>query len=272
MRGVILRAYQTVLWERPKMILEPFTWARYSNKLKGLICQPQYVGIIKAADLNNTRLTTGDAGSVAAGNAIKFYLLVSEIDGTILDARFQVYGQSALIGAGSAACDLMIGKNYDAASRISSDLIDAHLQDRAGESAFPEETYAHLNLVICAIEKAVAGCEGIHFAASYEATPVEDGTGEVREYPGWLALSLADQKHILQQVMESEVQPYVQLDEGGVTVIEMKPNNEVVIAYSGSCTSCYSAIGSTLDGITRILRARVHPAITVTPDLSSLNL
>ena len=64
------------------------------------------------------RLAEGKSGTLAEGNALVLYWLVDKDDGIIVDARFQVYGQSVLIGAAETTCDLLIGKNYDQAKRI----------------------------------------------------------------------------------------------------------------------------------------------------------
>ena len=61
------------------------------------------------------RLAHGQEGAIADGNLVHFYWLIDPDDGIIVDARFQVYGQSALIGAAETACELVVGKNYDQA-------------------------------------------------------------------------------------------------------------------------------------------------------------
>ena len=71
---------------------------------------------------------------------MSLYWLVDPDDGIIVDARFQAYGQSALIGAAEIACELSVGKNYDQARRIGAELIDKQVRDRPDEPAFPKET------------------------------------------------------------------------------------------------------------------------------------
>ena len=63
------------------------------------------------------------------------------------------------------------------------------------------------------------------------------------------------------------MRPYIALDAGGVEVINLLEDKEVIIAYQGSCTSCYSAIGTTLSYIQQVLRAKVHPSLVVVPDI-----
>lgn len=248
-----------------------FPWQRYSRKLHQRILEPKFAGVLEAGE---GRLAIGEEGALNEGNALCVYLRVDERDGTILESRFQAFGETALIGAADAAMEVLIGKNYDQARRLSADLIDAILSDHEGESAFPQETYAHLNLVLSAVEEAALQCSDIPLPESYVATPIAAGdglSGEAVEYPGWKELSVAQKLTVLNEVLEKEVRPFVQLDAGDVKIVKLE-DNEITIGYEGSCTTCYSSIGSTLSGIQKILQNRVHPDLTVVPDMDSLSL
>ncbi len=250
----------------------PFPWARYSKKLISRIDNPRNAGIFtkEESEARNMRLAQGTEGKIEEGNCVRIYWLVDKDDGIIVDAKFQVLGQSALIGAAEAVCEIVIGKNYDQAKRVSTDLIDRHLRDRSDEPAFPKETYPHLNLVLGAIDAASQQCLDIPFADTYVAPPVPAGIGEVVEggYPGWADLPLKKKIAVIEQVLDSDVRPYIALDAGGVEVLNLLEDKEVVIAYQGNCTSCYSAIGTTLSYIQQVLRAKVHPSLTVVPDMN----
>lgn len=245
----------------------------YSQKLRKRIVSPIYAGSFtaKEAEEKGMRLAIGKEGLIEEGNCIVFYWLVDLEDGVIADAAFQVYGQSALIGAADIACELLIRKNYDQARRISAELLDKHVRDsNQTEMAFPPDTFAHLNLVIGAIDEAADKCMDIPLADEYVTPPMEF-SGERREYPGWDALTLVQKMSVLNQVLTEEVRPYVQLDAGDVYVTELR-DEQVIIAYQGSCTSCYSSIGATLSAIDTILKMRVHPSLRAVPDMSLLEL
>lgn len=251
----------------------PFPWSRYSKKLMAKIDNPRCAGHFthQEADARDMRLAEATEGSVEDGNLVRFYWLVDKEDGSIVDAKFQVYGQSALIGAAEAACELVIGKNYDQARRISTELIDKHLRDRSDTPAFPKETYPHLNLVLGAIDLTAEQCTDIPFADTYTAPPVPTDIGEVIPggYPGWMDLTLKKKIAVIEQVLDQDVRPYIALDAGGVSVLNLLNDRELVITYQGSCTSCYSSVGTTLSYIQQVLRAKVHPELVVVPDLSS---
>ena len=248
---------------------EPFPWYRYSKKVQRKIDTPRSFGTFdsRESEARAVRLAVGSEGTPDEGNAIRFYWLVDRDDGTIIDAKYQLYGQSALIAAAEAACELTVGKNYDQARRISADLIDKQLRDRSERPAFPMETYPHLNLVVDAIETIATTCSDIPLPTSYASPPTPLEEGEEREYPGWEKLTTQQQVAVIEEVLDHEVRPYIALDAGGVEVLNLVAGKEVLIAYQGTCTSCYSAVGTTLSYIQQTLRRRIHPDLVVTPDI-----
>jgi NifU-like protein len=252
-----------------------FPWSRYSKKLSAKIENPRSVGFFtkEESEARGMRLAEALEGVPKDGNAVKLFWLVDKDDGIIVDAKFQVYGQSALIGAAEAACELLIGKNYEQARRISADLIDRQVRDKSEEPAFPRETYPHINLVLGAIELAAEQCTDIPFADTYISAPVPTNPGEKVEggYPGWLELPLKKKIAVIEEVLNQDVRPYIALDAGGVEVLNLLNDKEVIIAYQGSCTSCYSAVGTTLSYIQQVLRNKVNDQLVVIPDIDFNN-
>lgn len=249
-----------------------FPWARYSKKLIQKIENPRHGGVFsyEEAKERGMRLVVGRQGERSDGNLIQLYLLVDESDGVIADAKFQVFGQSALIGAAEAACELLIRKNYDQAKRLSADLIDRQVRDKTELSAFPEETFGHLNLVLDAIFEAADACTDIPFAEAYVPSPVAAKSGG-EGYPGWALLSREQKIAVIEEVIATEIRPYIELDAGGVQILDLVDDRELIIAYQGACTSCYSATGATLNAIQEILRSRVDPGLVIVPDASFLS-
>ena len=199
---------------------------------------------------------------------LHLYWLVDESDGIIADAKFQAFGPVGLIAAAEVATELVLRKNYDQVSRLTADLIDQHVRDKKEVSAFPKECDPYLNQVLSAIDQAVQQCLDIPFTASYDTTPIENDFGEIPGgLPGWEEFPYGQKVKIVEEVIDKEIRPYIELDAGGVNLIEFRETGEVLISYEGSCTSCHSATGSTLSAIQKILRARVHPSLFVTPVL-----
>lgn len=248
-----------------------FPWQRYSKKLAAKIEKPRCAGAFgkEEAEARAVRLAQGVDGSFEDGNIVGLFWLVDKEDGIIIDAKFQVYGQSALIGGAELACELLIGKNYDQARRVTADLIDKQGRERSDTPAFPKEAYPHLNLILGAIDAAAEQCMDIPFADTYVAPPTPASPAEVIPggYPGWTELPLKKKIAVIEQVMDQDIRPYIALDAGGVTVLNLLNDKELLISYEGACTSCYSSIGATLSYIQQVIRAKVHPDIIVVPDI-----
>ncbi len=251
--------------------IKPFFWNLYSKKLMLRIENPYCVGAFTEQDaqVRDVHVARGVKGSLAEGSLLEFYWLVDKQDGVIIDSRFQAFGGSGLIGAAEVACELVIGRNYDQARRITAELIDKHVRDKSDMPAFPEETYTQLNFVLEALDKASDDCAGIPLSQSYVAPPITNREIDIVDggYPGFKELSLKQKLAVIEDVIAKEVRPYIELDAGGVEVLNLLNDKEVIIAYQGSCTSCFSATGATLSFIQQMLRAKVHPDLEVTPNL-----
>ena len=135
------------------MLVKPFPWTKYSKKVLLRIDLPYCIGLFtqEDADARGLHLARGFQGALSDGNRIEFFWLVDKLDGVVIDARFQAFGNTALIGAAEVACELLVGKNYDQAKRITADLIDKHVREKPDLPSFPEETFGHINLVVDAI-------------------------------------------------------------------------------------------------------------------------
>ncbi len=256
-------------------LTHPFPWSRYSKKLNAKIDRPRSAGVFTSeqSEERGMRLASGQEGSIGEGNLVRFYWLVDPDDGIIVDARFQAYGQSALIGAAEVVCELVVGKNYDQARRISAELIDKQVRDRADEPAFPKETSPHLNLALGALEETVAQCMDIPLPTYYAAPPAPHNIGEVLEggIPGWESFGKEERIHLIEAVVARDIRPYIELDAGGVQILDLVNGQEVRILYQGSCTSCFSATGTTLSYIQHVLKSKVHPSLVVVPDESNFH-
>ncbi|HAZ15470.1 MAG: hypothetical protein A2Y28_00765 [Chlamydiae bacterium GWC2_50_10] len=250
-----------------KLTLHP--WQRYSKKLRQRILSFQYGGSFSEneAKERKVRFAMGREGSANEGNLIVFTWLVDPEDGIILDAAFLALGDSALIGAADAACELLMRKSYEQALRLSAEHIDKLLRDDPLESAFPEEAFSYLNLVLFALEEAALMCSDIPVRA---VTPFSSEGVVPTPHPGWELLSLKERQELIEELLDAEIRPYIAMDEGGVKIQELTADGRLFIRYEGSCLSCFAATGSTLVAIQEILKIKLHPSLTVIPDASSL--
>ncbi len=244
-------------------MLKPHPWTEYSNLLVERILMPRNKGRFGEIGMEEMRLVSG-----TAGNWVTFHLVIDTTDGVIADAKFEAFGESGLIGAADTACDVLLRKNYEQARRLTADLIDRKARDFPSESAFPEGCHGHLNTVLEAIEAAAEQCLDIEIVDL--PPPVPEGFESTGEYPEWHLLTKEEKVALIKEVILEEIQPYIELDAGGVEVTAFNHDREIVIAYQGACTTCPSSTGATLNAIQQILRAKVHPELTVKPDLASI--
>lgn len=254
-------------------MLEQHPWMQYSKRLAQKIEKPLHVGSFSLveAKAKGMRLVVGKQGSYSLGKWVQIYLLIDESDGIIADAKFQMFGPSCLIGALEAACEVLMRKNYDQAARLSTDLIDKQVRDKSQLAAFPESSFSYLNLVIDVIEDAVKSCRDILLPDNYVPTPLTSSLHNQEGYPDWEELRQEQKITVLEMVIANDIRPYIELDAGGIEIKELTLDNQVIITYQGACTSCPSSIGSTLQAIEGILRAKVYFGLSVKPDLSLLN-
>ncbi len=237
----------------------------FSKKLCEKIDHFRFIGTFaqKEAEEKGMRLVIGKS------RFLHLYWLVDESDGVIADAKFQAFGSTALLAAAEIVSELVIRKNYNQASRISADLIDQHVRDKKDLPAFPPEANAALNQTLSALDAAVQQCTDIPYAsADYELTPIEWDFDEIPGgIPGWDTFSIEKRISFIEEVIDKEIRPYIELDAGGVKILDLKETGELLISYQGSCTTCHSATGSTLSAIQQILKARIHPTLAVIPQL-----
>lgn len=257
-----------------QQFLNSFMWTRYSKILMSKIDEPHCAGVFirKEAAERGMRLVEGSKGSIEEGYILFLFWLVDPEDGLIVDAKFQVFGQTALIGAAEVACELLVGKNYLQAQRLTTELIEKQVLDKNGRT-FPREAFPYLNLVLEVIESCADQCKDLPIPESNLSTPVPTSLAHVEqgEYPGWKELSLKEKLSLIEEVLDQDIRPYIALDAGGVIVLNLIDDKELIIAYQGSCTSCYSSVGTTLSYIQQIIRTKLHPDITVTPQMNDFH-
>ncbi len=226
-------------------------------KLLERYSQPKRIFTAEDAAAKGMRLS-----EAKVGKEISFTLsaLIDEEDGIIADVAYRAFAPPALHSALDETCKLLLRKNYLQAQRLSADLIEKKLQKPISDK--------WLNLIIDAIDEVAESCMDIPIEDVYVAPP-EMGEGERTVYPNWEQLTSEQKKNVIAEVMDREVRPYVELDAGGVEVVRVE-ENRVTFAYSGNCTSCFSATGATLDAIGNILRHKIYPDLMVIPDTSLL--
>ncbi len=247
-------------------------WAHYSHLLTERILAPLYAGKIEASSLEGGDMRLVLGRSESEGEWVTIQLVVDCLDGCVAEAKFQAFGSSALIGAAEGACAVALRKSYRQVQRLSADLIDRKLRDFPHVAAFPSQAAPALNMALEALDACAAQCTDMALGDPSSAPPVPIDRKQRGKALDWQELSHAEKLAAIQEVIAAEIQPYIELDAGGIEVLSLENDHEVVIAYQGACTTCPSSTGATLHAIEQILRTQVDEKLTVKPDLSFLSI
>lgn len=200
-------------------------------------------------------------------HGITFSILVHKEDGTIFDAKYLASAPPFAIGICEILAENFLRKTYAQIANISADYIQKLIFDKA-EQPLLSTTDSILNTCIDLIDELVKQCAGIPVETNYLESPVEE-TLEARCIEDFFERSDQEKRAILDEVIEKQVQPYVSLDKGSVSITKLE-GSVIQIRYEGSCTTCIAATGSTLFAIQKILQTRVHPTLCVQVDPLSL--
>lgn len=233
-----------------------------SKKMKSRLLRARNCGLLKEKE--GLHLITSDLRREAQNIYLNLYTLVDPQDGVIADAKFQVIGPSFLIAALDIVSELILQKNYEQIRKFDLDFILKHLVDKKDEEI---ERHKEFHLLLLLLDDIATQCAHLNLP-KIKVTPLQaqnEAAGIVVE---WDTLSHKERFELIERVIAEEVRPYIEMDEGGIDLIELI-DKEVVIAYKGACTSCFSSIGATLASIQNILQTKVMKDLTVRPNMEN---
>ncbi|MFZ4099708.1 MAG: NifU family protein [Chlamydiia bacterium] len=236
-------------------------------KVQSRATRPLYTGVLRPDHaIEGLRWVAVDGHEI--GIETRLALLVDEEDGIIVDAAYQAFGPPTLIALGEILCELLIRQHWLLAERMPAADLE---QPLLGEEPLQGEARAWSKHWLQLLGQLCARCHDLPGLSTPLSTPIEVGHLEPgKPLEGWEEMPMERKIQILNQVLDQDVRPYIALDAGGIVIQEF---NEPIlkVRYSGTCVSCPSSIGSTLQAIQQTLRAKVHPDLVVVPDFSSVD-
>ncbi|KYC38794.1 iron-sulfur cluster assembly scaffold protein NifU [Scytonema hofmannii PCC 7110] len=99
----------------------------YTDKVMDLFYNPKNQGILEETGEPGVKVTVGEVGSIACGDALRLHLKIEEETEKILEARYQTFGCTSAIASSEALVDLVQGKTLDEALNISNKEIASYL-------------------------------------------------------------------------------------------------------------------------------------------------
>ncbi|MCD6270097.1 MAG: Fe-S cluster assembly protein NifU [Deltaproteobacteria bacterium] len=267
----------------------------YTDKVKKHFLQPSNVGEIENPD------GIGDVGSLSCGDALRLTFKLDENE-KIIDAKVKTFGCASAIASGSALTEMMIGKTVTEAEEISNQQIADYLgglpkekmhcsvmgqealekaiacyrgttiEEKEGELVCECFGVTDLEIIRAVQEnnlktieevtnftKAGGGCERCHGDIAKILLEVQHQPQPEEKQP---QLSNIQKMRLIEETIEREIRPSLQLDGGDIELIDII-GNRVIVATRGACSACKSAPITLKNLVEAKLREFVSPDLVV---------
>ncbi len=267
----------------------------YTSKVKEHFLNPSNVGEIENPD------GIGDVGSLSCGDALRLTFKLDENE-KIIDAKVKTFGCASAIASGSALTEMMIGKTVTEAEEISNQQIADYLgglpkekmhcsvmgqealekaiacyrgttiEEKEGELVCECFGVTDLEIIRAVQEnnlktieevtnftKAGGGCERCHGDIAKILLEVQHQPQPEEKQP---QLSNIQKMRLIEETIEREIRPSLQLDGGDIELIDII-GNRVIVATRGACSACKSAPITLKNLVEAKLREFVSPELVV---------
>ncbi len=266
----------------------------YTDKVKEHFLNPSNVGEIENPD------GVGDVGSLSCGDALKLTFKLDD-QGLIADAKVKTFGCASAIASGSALTEMMIGKTIEEAEKISNQHIADYLGGLPkekmhcsvmGHEALEKAIACYRGTPIEEKEGTViCECFGVtdleiikaiqenHLKTVEEVTNFTKAGGGCERCHGDIAKIILEVQHkpqleekkelsniqkmrLIEETIEREIRPSLQLDGGDIELIDII-GNRILVATRGACSACKSAPITLKNLVEAKLREFVSPDLVV---------
>lgn len=252
------------------------SWSSLPKKAIRALVSPFCAGSFdhRSIDTTTTRIVTGKQGHILMGNVILLHWLVDTQDGTIIDAKFQAFGHPYLTIFGEIISSSLVRMPYAEAYKISADFLNQKLSD--SQQLFEiQDTLPPLHFVLDAIDDGVEQCADIplsHGEPLAKQNPYFQDTDDANPYSDeeWVAMSPEERLTAIRNITKEKIEPFILMDGGSISVDSLD-HLTITVSYSGNCSGCMSAVGSTLQSIQALFTKHIYPHLIVRVNESSLS-
>ena len=239
-------------------------WDLYSDKMHKLIIYHPHAGKCEGREFSHQKL----------GISYKIHLVYDEENDLFTKMTYQLSGQTFMIALLEGLAELVLNKKVSLVAAICADnlletLSAYEITDRYSDediSDYVQYLSRFANFVIDSYIQIMDDIVPIKYTTP-EA--LSNFSVEKEGIANFFELEKIAQISHLERVLENDIRPYVQLDDGDVKIKDLTKNGVVFIVYEGNCTSCHASGSTTLSAITNILKAKVHERLEVLPFLGS---
>jgi len=249
-------------------LIKKIGWERYSRKSLRRLNNLHCCGYFSSEDTSEGLvLVTGFYGSLEEECFVKLFWLLDSSDSSIIDAKFQAYGDTALLVAAEESCVQVIGRKVVQTKLINEDKLELALRDYSNKPSLPTEKRYVFAYVVQAIQEAHQRSLALVESSIEDKDPqlLPNDFKEKAFDKQWPQYNKQQKLDMIELVLDEDVRPYVAMDGGGVDVLDISKDDEVTISYKGNCVTCFYASGATLNYIQQALVARLYPNIKVVP-------
>lgn len=240
----------------------------YSDRLLEVSQNPRHRGAIFQMEADEKGLALVDAKI----QSLKIYLMVDPDSETILEARFFTYGGPVFTSLAEILCRKITNQKMDVLHEISSQMLEAELRDQPDQPALPATTpeLSAVDQILDLLEDSYPEKKNIALAArearskAHYRQHTAEGRSEADQE--WQALDDQAKMQAIEKCLDEKVRAALQMDGGGLEVLELENGTKLKVRYQGACSSCGSSIGGTLIFIEQQLRENVYYNLSVEPE------
>lgn len=242
-----------------------------SEKLQQVAKTPKFRGAIFQMEADDKGLALVESKV----QSLKIYVLVDPDSDKAIEARFFTYGGPIFTALAEAFCERAQGAVIDTFTLLTPELLEKALRDNPDALAMPADSpeLPAMRTIAAELVRNYPDKKNVALAAraAREASHYRQHTAEGRTEADteWFALGEVEQLRLIEDCLDSNVRAALQMDGGGLDVLELSGGTRLKVRYQGACSSCGSSTGGTLVFIENQLREHVYYNLSVEPETPS---
>lgn len=240
----------------------------FSERLLQLAKSPKFRGAIFQMEADDKGLALVESKV----QSLKIYVLVDPDSDQALEARFFTYGGPVFTALAESFCQRAQGAVIDSFTLLTPEVLEDSLRDAPATPALPPDSpeLPAMRTIVSELVRNYPEKKKIALAAraAREASHFRQHTAEGRTEADaeWFALSEVEQLRRIEDCLDTHVRAALQMDGGGMDVLELGGGTRVKVRYQGACSSCGASSGGTLVFIENQLREHVYYNLSVEPE------